>query len=167
MNGGKSTQLDTMRRQRAGRYEHPINFERAILQKTFKALQSWVAKELSWFVFGCLLRLVHTVVLLVVVRITHRLLVWSVWMQRSWHCPGCLIQDDDFVVQMATYYCASSFRQMSSKTQLCRFTSRTHCFVFSADHTYILIGFLWRQSHQLIWVAFVNRGSKLFNHPHR
>ncbi|XP_067931984.1 uncharacterized protein [Watersipora subatra] len=37
--GRKSTQLDKMRRNRSGRYEHPINFERKILHGTYKSLE--------------------------------------------------------------------------------------------------------------------------------
>ncbi|KAF6031655.1 hypothetical protein EB796_010028 [Bugula neritina] len=37
--GGKSRLLDTMRRNRPGRYEHPINFERKILHGTYRGLE--------------------------------------------------------------------------------------------------------------------------------
>lgn len=37
--GGKARELDKMRRNREGRYEHPINFERRIINGTYRGLE--------------------------------------------------------------------------------------------------------------------------------
>ena len=39
--GGKARQLDKMRRTKPGRYEHPINFERRIINSTYRGLERY------------------------------------------------------------------------------------------------------------------------------